>query len=118
MQGTSRPTHYRVLWDENGFTADSMQTLCNSLCYTYARCTRSVSLVPPAYYADLAATRARIYLDGMLGSQAGGSESERGGGAAAGGRGSSSSGTKGGEGAPVPALPPVLPVPRMGMYWC
>lgn len=54
IQGTSRPTHYRVLWDENRFTADSMQTLCYHLCHTYARCTRTVSIVPPAYYADLA----------------------------------------------------------------
>lgn len=54
IQGTSRPTHYRVLWDENKFTADSMQALCYQLCHTYARCTRTVSLVPPAYYADLA----------------------------------------------------------------
>jgi eukaryotic translation initiation factor 2C len=29
----------------------------------YARCTRSVSIVPPAYYAHLAAFRARFYLD-------------------------------------------------------
>ncbi|KAL6880075.1 hypothetical protein ACP4OV_011640 [Aristida adscensionis] len=61
IQGTSRPTHYHVLYDENGFSADAMQMLTNSLCYTYARCTRSVSVVPPAYYAHLAAFRARYY---------------------------------------------------------
>ncbi|CAN6462956.1 unnamed protein product [Victoria cruziana] len=44
IQGTSRPAHYHVLWDENNFTADGMQTLTNNLCYTYARCTRSVSV--------------------------------------------------------------------------
>lgn len=64
IQGTSRPTHYHVLWDENRFTADAMQTLTNNLCYTYARCTRSVSVVPPAYYAHLAAFRARYYIEG------------------------------------------------------
>ncbi|XP_065010248.1 protein argonaute PNH1-like isoform X2 [Musa acuminata AAA Group] len=63
IQGTSRPAHYHVLWDENNFTADEMQTLTNNLCYTYARCTRSVSIVPPAYYAHLAAFRARFYMD-------------------------------------------------------
>ncbi|KZV47182.1 protein argonaute 5 [Dorcoceras hygrometricum] len=64
IQGTSRPTHYHVLYDENKFTADGLQTLTNNLCYTYARCTRSVSIVPPAYYAHLAAFRARYYIEG------------------------------------------------------
>uniref|UniRef100_A0ACD5X752 Uncharacterized protein n=1 Tax=Avena sativa TaxID=4498 RepID=A0ACD5X752_AVESA len=63
IQGTSRPAHYHVLLDENRFTADALQTLTYNLCYTYARCTRSVSIVPPAYYAHLAAFRARHYLD-------------------------------------------------------
>ncbi|KAG0498942.1 hypothetical protein HPP92_003633 [Vanilla planifolia] len=66
IQGTSRPAHYHVLWDENNFTADEMQTLTNNLCYTYARCTRSVSVVPPAYYAHLAAFRARFYMEPEL----------------------------------------------------
>ncbi|KAF5937660.1 hypothetical protein HYC85_025166 [Camellia sinensis] len=64
IQGTSRPTHYHVLYDENKFTADALQLLTNNLCYTYARCTRSVSIVPPAYYAHLAAFRARYYIEG------------------------------------------------------
>lgn len=63
IQGTSRPAHYHVLWDENNFTADAIQSLTNNLCYTYARCTRSVSVVPPAYYAHLAAFRARFYME-------------------------------------------------------
>ncbi|WRX18228.1 PAZ domain - like 4 [Theobroma cacao] len=63
IQGTSRPAHYHVLWDENKFTADALQSLTNNLCYTYARCTRSVSIVPPAYYAHLAAFRARFYME-------------------------------------------------------
>ncbi|KAF7027047.1 hypothetical protein CFC21_039119 [Triticum aestivum] len=44
IQGTSRPTHYHVLYDENHFTADALQSLTNNLCYTYARCTRAVSV--------------------------------------------------------------------------
>ncbi|GMG98489.1 hypothetical protein Nepgr_000329 [Nepenthes gracilis] len=64
IQGTSRPTHYHVLHDENNFSADLLQLLTNSLCYTYARCTRAVSIVPPAYYAHLAAFRARYYIEG------------------------------------------------------
>ncbi|AES65969.2 eukaryotic translation initiation factor 2c [Medicago truncatula] len=63
IQGTSRPAHYHVLWDENNFSPDEIQSLTNNLCYTYARCTRSVSVVPPAYYAHLAAYRARCYME-------------------------------------------------------
>ncbi|CAN6303362.1 unnamed protein product [Urochloa humidicola] len=64
IQGTSRPTHYHVLYDENHFTADALQSLTNNLCYTYARCTRAVSVVPPAYHAHLAAFHARYYVEG------------------------------------------------------
>ncbi|CAA3017934.1 argonaute 1 [Olea europaea subsp. europaea] len=63
VKGTSRPAHYHVLWDENKFTADALQSLTNNLCYTYVRCTRSVSVVPPVYYAHLAAFRARFYME-------------------------------------------------------
>ncbi|CAI9754055.1 unnamed protein product [Fraxinus pennsylvanica] len=77
IQGTSRPAQYHVLWDENNFTADTLQSLTNSLCYIYARCSRSVSplvlylililifssVPPPAYYAHLAAFCARFYME-------------------------------------------------------
>ncbi|KAK1270094.1 Protein argonaute 1C [Acorus gramineus] len=63
IKGTSRPVHYHVLYDENGFTADALQVFTYYLCYTCARCTRSVSLVPPAYYAHLVAFRARYYIE-------------------------------------------------------
>ncbi|KAF8099622.1 hypothetical protein N665_0241s0055 [Sinapis alba] len=66
IQGTSRPAHYHVLVDENGFSADALQMLTNNLCYTFARCTRSVSVVPPAYYAHLAAFRARYYMESEM----------------------------------------------------
>ncbi|KAG9292083.1 hypothetical protein G9A89_017983 [Geosiphon pyriformis] len=64
IQGTSRPCHYHVLFDENSFTPDTLQTLTYNLCYIYARCTRSVSLVPPVYYADIVCTRARYHTVG------------------------------------------------------
>ncbi|CAB4481845.1 unnamed protein product [Rhizophagus irregularis] len=61
LHGTSRPTYYQVLYDENRFDANRLQTLSYNLCHIYARCTRAVSLVPPIYYARLAAKRARLY---------------------------------------------------------
>ncbi|OCF58806.1 hypothetical protein L486_03296 [Kwoniella mangroviensis CBS 10435] len=62
LQGTARPTHYVVVIDENNFTADRMQGLCNDLCYSYARSSRAVSLVPVVYYADLIAWKARDFV--------------------------------------------------------
>ena len=73
LLGTSRSAHYTVLRDDCGLSADALQqlvyNLCvtslfpplaarsfvpstNTRCYTYARCTRSVSYATPAYYAD------------------------------------------------------------------
>ncbi|KAK1941710.1 Protein argonaute 1B [Phytophthora citrophthora] len=62
IQGTSVPCHYTVLHDENMMSADEVQRLTYHLGYTFARCTRSVSFVTPAYYAHLAAGRARFFL--------------------------------------------------------
>ncbi|OAD76297.1 hypothetical protein PHYBLDRAFT_123569 [Phycomyces blakesleeanus NRRL 1555(-)] len=64
LQGTSRPTHYHVLHDDNKFTPDALQELTYRLCYIYGRATRAVSLVPAAYYADLVAARARFHRRG------------------------------------------------------
>jgi len=61
IQGTTRPVHYHVLCDENEFGADAIQTLTFALTHLYCRCTRSVSLVPPVYYAHLAAARGAVY---------------------------------------------------------
>ena len=62
FQGTSRPSHYHVLWDDNRFSSDELQILTYQLCHTYVRCTRSVSIPAPAYYAHLVAFRARYHL--------------------------------------------------------
>uniref|UniRef100_A0A2P2IL73 Uncharacterized protein MANES_03G107200 n=1 Tax=Rhizophora mucronata TaxID=61149 RepID=A0A2P2IL73_RHIMU len=64
--GTSKPTHYQVLWDEYGFTSDQLEKLIYDMCFTFARCTKPVSLVPPVYYADLAAYRGRLYHEAVI----------------------------------------------------
>ncbi|OAL53799.1 Piwi-domain-containing protein [Pyrenochaeta sp. DS3sAY3a] len=66
LQGTAKPAHYVVIKDENKFGADQIQSLTHHLCYTFARATRSVSICPPAYYADLLCERGRSYLQSVL----------------------------------------------------
>ncbi|GAB4819183.1 hypothetical protein N2152v2_006229 [Parachlorella kessleri] len=78
IQGTSRPTHYHVIVDENKFSADQLQSLTYKLCYTFCRCTRSISVCPPAQYAHLAAFRGRVMIRG--GDSEAGSMSSAGGG--------------------------------------
>ncbi|WVR05874.1 hypothetical protein IAU60_002900 [Kwoniella sp. DSM 27419] len=58
--GTARPTHYICLLDELPVTPDQLQQLVHSLCHSFARCTRSVSLVPVCYIADLVCQKARV----------------------------------------------------------
>ncbi|KAI0664173.1 argonaute-like protein [Cubamyces menziesii] len=66
LQGTTRPTHYYVVRDEIGIGADQLQGLTNDISYTFARATKAVSLVSPAYYADLACERGRCYILSLL----------------------------------------------------
>ncbi|XP_077490052.1 protein argonaute-2-like [Amblyomma americanum] len=62
IQGTSRPAHYYVVHDDSEFSSNDLQKLSYYLCHTYARCTRSVSIPTPVYYAHLAAFRAKEYI--------------------------------------------------------
>ncbi|KAH9197843.1 hypothetical protein AeNC1_000210 [Aphanomyces euteiches] len=64
LQGTSRPGHYHVLFDEINFDPDDLQRLTYHLCYTFARCTRAVGVVPTIYYAHLAADRSKLFIVG------------------------------------------------------
>ncbi|KAK8957284.1 Protein argonaute 4A [Platanthera zijinensis] len=57
MIGTSRPTHYHVLLDENKFTADQLQEFIHTLSYTYQRSTSAISIVAPVLYAHMAAAQ-------------------------------------------------------------
>ncbi|CAK7325110.1 unnamed protein product [Dovyalis caffra] len=57
MIGTTRPTHYHVLHDELGFSADDLQELVHSLSYVYQRSTTAISVVAPICYAHLAASQ-------------------------------------------------------------
>ncbi|PCH42610.1 argonaute-like protein [Wolfiporia cocos MD-104 SS10] len=56
--GTSRPSHYSVLYDDNKFSADNLQALSYALCHACARSTRSISIPAPVYYAGIVASRA------------------------------------------------------------
>ncbi|OAP55834.1 hypothetical protein AYL99_09986 [Fonsecaea erecta] len=93
IQGTARPAHYFVVLDEifqparnvppPGLVknaADALEDLTHNMCYLYARATKSVSICPPAYYADLVCDRARCYLSGFFDPSAGAVIGEGGGG--------------------------------------
>ncbi|KAG3125931.1 hypothetical protein PI126_g22550 [Phytophthora idaei] len=62
LQGTSRPCHYTVLYDDNKLSAKDVQQLTYHLGYTFSRSTHSVSVVTPVYYANEAAAHARHFL--------------------------------------------------------
>ncbi|KAI8573322.1 hypothetical protein RHMOL_Rhmol01G0268200 [Rhododendron molle] len=62
MIGTTRPTHYHVLLDEVGFSADELQELVHSLSYVYQRSTTAISVVAPICYAHLAATQVGTFM--------------------------------------------------------
>ncbi|KAI9571925.1 ribonuclease H-like domain-containing protein [Boletus coccyginus] len=76
LKGTTRPTHYFVVHDENGFKADDLQRLTNDLSYMFERATKAVSLVSPAYWADIACERGRCYLYKLLQGDKGGAEAK------------------------------------------
>ncbi|KIP05771.1 hypothetical protein PHLGIDRAFT_36273 [Phlebiopsis gigantea 11061_1 CR5-6] len=63
LLGTSRPAHYSVLYDDSNFSVNALQELCFTLCHVYARCTRSVSIPAPVYYADIVCDRAKNHFD-------------------------------------------------------
>ncbi|KAI6043075.1 Piwi domain-containing protein [Pisolithus marmoratus] len=67
LLGTSRPSHYIILEDENfGRRLDVLQNLSFCLCHAYARATRSVSIPAPVYYADIVCARANFHFNPNL----------------------------------------------------
>ncbi|XP_034237385.1 protein argonaute-2-like [Thrips palmi] len=65
IQGVARPTKYHVLWDDAKMSENEIQMLTYSLCHLFTRCDRAVSYPAPTYYAHLAASRGRVYLEGQ-----------------------------------------------------
>lgn len=73
LQGTARPAHYFTVWDEifspahpAASAADELQRFTHGMCYLFGRATKSISVCPPVYYADLVCTRARCYLSELF----------------------------------------------------
>jgi eukaryotic translation initiation factor 2C len=63
LQGTSRPVHYTVLYDNANLKPSFIQNMLYEHCYQYMRSTTSVSLHPAVYYAHLASNRAKAHED-------------------------------------------------------
>ncbi|XP_019155598.1 PREDICTED: protein argonaute 4-like [Ipomoea nil] len=104
MIGTTRPTHYHVLLDEVGFSADELQELVHNLSYVYQRSTTAISVVAPICYAHLAATQLGQWMKFEGSSD---TSSNPGGG-----------GGKNGGPAPVPQLPKLEEKVSSSMFFC
>ncbi|OQR66449.1 translation initiation factor 2C-like [Tropilaelaps mercedesae] len=60
--GTSVPAHYHIVYDDAGHTIEELEKLSYYLCFMFARCSKSVSIPAPVFYAHLAAKRAKEYI--------------------------------------------------------
>ncbi|KAI0448637.1 Piwi domain-containing protein [Xylaria acuta] len=61
IQGTARPVHYQVIYDDANVSPDKLQKMIYEQCYQYARSTTPVSLHPAVYYAHLTSIRAKSH---------------------------------------------------------
>ncbi|CAA9998446.1 unnamed protein product [Nesidiocoris tenuis] len=66
IQGTARPTKYHVLYDDAQMPESTLEEITYYLCHLFTRCTRSVSIPAPTYYAHLAAFRIRAYIESFM----------------------------------------------------
>ncbi|VDM64423.1 unnamed protein product [Angiostrongylus costaricensis] len=64
--GTTRPSHYTVVFDEWGLSADKIYEMCYRLCFLYARCRIPVSLPCPVYYAHRVCEKAKEVYKSLL----------------------------------------------------
>jgi len=62
IQGTSKPTRYHVIHDDNNCTMEELTEFTYQLCYGFVRCQQPVSYPSATYYAHLIAYRARNFL--------------------------------------------------------
>jgi len=46
--------------------ANQLERLTHEMCYLFGRATRVVGICPPAYYADIVCTRARVHVGDIL----------------------------------------------------
>ncbi|KAG2061216.1 Piwi-domain-containing protein [Suillus hirtellus] len=68
LLGTSRPSHYITLRDDvYKHNTDDLQELAFTLCHSYARATRSVSIPAPVYYADIVCARGAFHFNPAMG---------------------------------------------------
>ncbi|KAL0455701.1 UNVERIFIED_CONTAM: protein argonaute 4A [Sesamum latifolium] len=102
MIGTTRPTHYHVLYDELDFSPDDLQELVHSLSYVYQRSTTAISVVAPICYAHLAAAQMAQFIKFEEASD----------------RSSSHSGTAAGGGVSVQELPRLHDRISSSMFFC
>ncbi|XP_030966369.1 protein argonaute 4A-like [Quercus lobata] len=102
MIGTSRPTHYHLLYDEIGFSANDLQELVHSLSYVYQRSTSAISIVAPIMYAHLAASQVTQFIKFDDISD----------------RSSSGGGVTSSGAVPVPELPKLNDAVKSSMFFC
>ncbi len=63
IHGTSHCVRYLTVLNESNFEAVKLQISIYHLCHLHMRATKSVSIVPPIYYAHLGAIRGQCYID-------------------------------------------------------
>jgi len=89
LQGTVRPAHYVVIYDEIfragkvlpyccSNAAEWLEAVTNDLCFLFGRATKAVSIPAPVYYADVACGRARRWLGEVFVGEGGGGKRELG----------------------------------------
>ncbi|KAF1743845.1 hypothetical protein MXB_589 [Myxobolus squamalis] len=61
IKGTAKAAHYKIIHDDSNFTTQQLVEFSFILCHNYSRCSQSVSLPTPTYYAHLCAFRSHFH---------------------------------------------------------